>query len=172
MTIFQGMGCRMTKTNITFSIGSEHLSESVQSLHSREKRGRASWMKRDVFNTLNQLLTCRIDIYSPLCPLSLSWIPIRSVALAAILALHASNGKLCTEYGFEIFSLKIPILVEWKPGNLFWGHIFTHISGSIEPIVSQKNKIHPCVDSHQPCKFHENRFKTATCIVTIIIIIS
>ncbi len=32
------------------------------------------------------------------------------------------------------------------------------------------NWIHPCVDSHQPCEFHKNRFKTTTCVVIVIII--
>ncbi len=44
------------------------------------------------------------------------------------------------------------------------GHIFSHISGSIGPIVSKKIRVHPFADSHQSCEFHENRFKTATCI--------
>ncbi len=55
------------------------------------KKGRASWTKRgNVFNTYNM----HDNIYSPFHPLSLSWIPIRSVALGAILALHASNFVL------------------------------------------------------------------------------
>ncbi len=62
----------------------------VQSLCSREQE-RASWMKRGMSLIL---LTCRIDIYSPFRPLSLSQIPIRSVALAVILALHASNRSV------------------------------------------------------------------------------
>ncbi len=36
----------------------------------------------------------------------------------------------------------------------------------------RKNRVHPCVDPHQPCEFHENRFKTATYIVKVIIIIN
>ncbi len=36
----------------------------------------------------------------------------------------------------------------------------------------QENKVDPCVDSHQPCEFHKNRFKTATSILTVIIIIN
>ncbi len=40
-------------------------------------------------------------------------------------------GKLGTEYGFEVFSSKKPILAKWKPKNQFWGHIFSYISGSI-----------------------------------------
>ncbi len=51
------------------------------------------------------------------------------------------------------------------------GGTFTpHITGSIGPIVSKKNRVHPRVDSQQPCEFHENWFKTATCIVLEIII--
>ncbi len=42
---------------------------AVQSLRSGENRERACWMKRGMSLIL---LTCRIDIYSPFCPLSLS----------------------------------------------------------------------------------------------------
>ncbi len=49
--------------------------------------------------------------------------------------------------------------------NWFWGHIFPHICGSIRPIVSKNNTVHPSVDLYQPCEFHENRFKIATRIV-------
>ncbi len=42
---------------------------AVQSLRSGEKKERASWTKRGMFLIL---LTCRIDIYSPFRPLSLS----------------------------------------------------------------------------------------------------
>ncbi len=38
--------------------------------------------------------------------------------------------------------------------------------------INKKNRVHPCVDSHQLCEFHENLFKIATCIVTVIIIIN
>ncbi len=46
---------------------------------------------------------------------------------------------------------------------------FLRISGSIGSIVSKNNRFHPRVDSHQPCEFHKNWSKTATCIVTVII---
>ncbi len=36
---------------------------------------------------------------------------------------------------------------------------------SIGPIVSKNNRVHPWMDLHQPFEFHENRFKTETCIV-------
>ncbi len=52
------------------------------------------------------------------------------------------------------------------------GHIFSHGGGSIGLIVFKNNRFHPCVDPHQPGEFHENWFKTATCIITVIIIIS
>ncbi len=48
--------------------------------------------------------------------------------------------KWCTEYGFEIFSSKTPILAEWKRKNQFWGHIFCNISGSIGLMVSKKKR--------------------------------
>ncbi len=82
-------------------------------------------------------------------------------------------GKWGTEYSLEIFSSKTPIPAEWKLKNQFWRHIFSHISGSIDwTNCFQKNRTHPCVDSHQTCEFHENPFKTVICIVTVIIIIS
>ncbi len=40
-------------------------------------------------------------------------------------------------------------------------HIFPYISGSTRTIVSENNRVYPWVDPH----FHENLFKTTTCIV-------
>ncbi len=34
------------------------------------------------------------------------------------------------------------------------------------PIVSKNNRVHSWVEPHQSCEFHENWFKTMTCIVT------
>ncbi len=81
-------------------------------------------------------------------------------------------GKWRIEYGFEILTSKTLISAEWKLKNLFWGHIFPFSSGSIGPIVLEKKKVYTCVHLHQLCEFHKNRFETATCIVTVIIIIS
>ncbi len=67
---------------------------------------------------------------------------------------------------FLSFFLKKPIPFDLNPKYRFWGHIFSHICGSIGPIVSKNNRIYPWADPHQPCEFHENRIKTATCIVT------
>ncbi len=67
----------------------------------------------------------------------------------------------------KFFPQKIPY---WL--NKSQKSVFVHMSGSIKPMVYKKNTVHPGVDSHQPCKFHENWFKTTTCIVTVIIIIS
>ncbi len=75
-----------------------------------------------------------------------------------------------TDYGFEIFSSKPR--TSWVKKNQFWGHTFPHISGSNGPIVFKKNRVHPCVDPHQPYEFRENSLKTVTCIVTVIIIVS
>ncbi len=52
-----------------------------------------------------------------------------------------------------------------KAKNRFCGHVFTYISSSIGPFVSKNNKVPPWMYRHQPYEFHENRFKTATCIV-------
>ncbi len=59
-----------------------------------------------------------------------------------------------------------------KPEKPVVGHIFPHISDSIGSIISKNYRNHPCVNLHQPCEFHENRCQTATCIVTVIIIIN
>ncbi len=74
------------------------------------------------------------------------------------------NGVPNTILNF--FSQKNPIPSDLNPKNWFWRHIFPYICGSIGPIISKNNRVHPWVDLHQPCEFHENRFKTATCIVT------
>ncbi len=82
-------------------------------------------------------------------------------------------GKWSTEFGFQIFSSGYPILAEWKQKNQFWGQIFPRISGTVGPIVSKKIGFsHVWTRSYQSCEFNENWFKTATCIVTVIIIIS
>ncbi len=53
------------------TIGSVHLSESgTIAVFWGEKGENQLDEKGNVFNTSNQLLTCRIDIYSPFCPLS------------------------------------------------------------------------------------------------------
>ncbi len=73
----------------------------------------------------------------------------------------------------KFFSQKTPIPSDLNPKNWFWEHIFPHICGSIGPIVSKNNRVHPWVDlPHQLCKFHENWFKIATCIVTSYIYIN
>ncbi len=58
-----------TFKNNSKTIGSVHPPESGAIACSGEKRERANWMKREMSSIL---LTCRIDIYSPFCPLSLS----------------------------------------------------------------------------------------------------
>ncbi len=75
------------------------------------------------------------------------------------------NGVPST--GLKFFSQKKPITSDLNPKNWFWGHIFPHFCGSIEPIISKNNKnnrVYP--DPHKPCKFHENQFKIAILIVT------
>ncbi len=58
---------------INFEIGSMHPSESgIIDAFCGEKGESQLDEKGNVFNTFNQLLTCKIDIYSPFCPLSLS----------------------------------------------------------------------------------------------------
>ncbi len=55
------------------STGKVHPSESGTIAGFRGEKGESQLdEKGNVFNTFNQLLTCRIDIYSPFRPLSLS----------------------------------------------------------------------------------------------------
>ncbi len=70
-----------------------------------------------------------------------------------------------TQYCFYVFSSKTRIPAEWKPKTQFSGHIFPHINGSIGPIISKNNRIHPWIELHQPCEFHESWFKTTICIM-------
>ncbi len=57
----------------TERIGSVHPSESGTIAAFRVEKGESQLdEKGNVVNTFNQLLTCRIDIYSPFRPLSLS----------------------------------------------------------------------------------------------------
>ncbi len=100
MTIFQGMGCRTTKINITFSMG---------------------------------------------------------------------NGVLNTALKF--FYQKTPYWLN-ESQKINFGATFSPISVVLLDRLFPKNRVHTCVDSHQPCEFHENRFKTATCIVTVTIIVN
>ncbi len=52
-------------------------------------------------------------------------------------------GKCGTKYSFQVFFSKNPIPSDLNPINWFWGHIFPHICGSIGPIVSKNNRVHP-----------------------------
>ncbi len=61
------------KTVCIETIGSVHPSKSdTIAVFQGEKVESQLNEKGNVFNTFNQLFTCRIDIYSPFCPLSLS----------------------------------------------------------------------------------------------------
>ncbi len=79
---------------------------------------------------------------------------------------NLSFGKWVPNTVFKFFSSKTPIPLDLKSKNWFCGHIFPHICGFSGPIVSKNNIVHPWADPHQPCKFHENRFKITTYIVT------
>ncbi len=82
----------------------------LQLLCSEEKKERASWTKRGMSSIL---LTCRIIFFIPIfCPLSLSWIPIRSMALAVKLALHASNRDKVISY-FAYLHLSASTIELW-----------------------------------------------------------
>ncbi len=68
--------CMHAFENYVQSIGSVHPSESGTIDEFQGEKGEKGESqldeKRNVFNTFNQLLTCRIDIYSPFRPLLLT----------------------------------------------------------------------------------------------------
>ncbi len=99
MTIFQGMRCRTTKMNITFS------------------------MRNGVSNMALKFFSQK--------PPHIGWMKAKKPVLGA----HFPS-------------------YQW----FYWNNCF------------QKNRVHPFVDWHKPCEFHENRVKTTTCIMTLIII--
>ncbi len=83
------------------------------------------------------------------------------------------HGKWGTEYSFEIFSLKTPYTGWMKIKKPVLGHIFLVSVVLLDRLYQKKKKnVHLCVESQHLCEFHKNWFKTATCIVTIIIIIN
>ncbi len=80
-----------------------------------------------------------------------------------------SVGNGVPNMALKFFPQKRPYWLNDSQKTSFGEH-FLHISGSIGAKVSKKkiknkNRVPLCVDSHQPCEFQENRFKTATCIV-------
>ncbi len=66
------------------------------------------------------------------------------------------NEVLSTVFSFF---LKKSNTVWYKPEKLVLGAHFPHICGSIGPIVSKNNRVHPWVNPHQLCEFHENQFR-------------
>ncbi len=79
---------RRSLTIYHLPIRSVHPSKSITIVAFWREKGESQLDgKGNTFNTFNVL----DNIYCPFRPLSLSWIPIKSVALVAILALHASN---------------------------------------------------------------------------------
>ncbi len=71
-----------------------------------------------------------------------------------------SVGNGVTNTVFKFFPQKTPRRLNEIRKNRFWEHIFSYISGSIQPI-SKNNWVHPWVSTHQSYEFHENRLKTA-----------
>ncbi len=82
------------------------------------------------------------------------------------------RGKWGTEYGSEIFSSKPPYQLNENQTTSFGGTFSVILVVLLERLFQKKNRVNLCVDPHQPFEFHKNWFKTATCIVTVIIIIS
>ncbi len=78
--------------------------------------------------------------------------------------------KWSTEYGFEIFSPKTSYRLN-ESQKISCRGTFSPVSVVLlDRLFLKKNKVTQCVNSHQPWAFHENRFKTASCIATEIII--
>ncbi len=69
---------------------------------------------------------------------------------------------------FKFSPPKTPYLYDSR--KIGFGSTFSPITvvllGGLFP---KYNKVHSKVDQHQPCKFHENRFKTAICIVRCVL---
>ncbi len=56
---------------------------------------------------------------------------------------------------FLSYFLKKPHTVWLKLEKLVLGAHFPHKRGSIGPIVFKNNRVHPWVDPHHPCEFHD-----------------
>ncbi len=83
-----------------------------------------------------------------------------------------SMGNVASNTALKFFSLKIPYWLNESQKTSF-GVTFSRISVVLlDRLFPKKNRVYLCVDSHQQRELHENWFKTATCIVTVIIIIS
>ncbi len=75
------------------------------------------------------------------------------------------KGKRVPNTVFKFFPRKIPYWLNesQKTGfggalPLYWWFYWL--------IVSKNNRVHPWMDTHQTCDFHENQFITATCITS------
>ncbi len=68
-----------------------HPSESVTITAFLGEKGESQLDEKGNAWGMSLILNMYDNIYSPFCPSSLSWIPIRPVALEVILELHASN---------------------------------------------------------------------------------
>ncbi len=62
----------------------------------------------------------------------------------------------------KVFPQKPPYWQNESQKNSFEG-TFSPVSVVLLDQLFPKQRVYPCVDSHQPCEFHENWFKTATC---------
>ncbi len=152
MTVLRGVGHLATKVNITFFVGV------------------------DVLNIFHLTTFSKKTIFSKISAKNYFW-----GAWPFLRERRADDKNECnlffffffwkigyppnTQTKFLSFFSKTPISSDLNPKNLFWGHIFPHICGSIGPIVSKNNRVHPWVNPHQRCEFHENQFNTVTCIV-------
>ncbi len=66
---------------------------------------------------------------------------------------------------FLSFFFEKPYTIWLKPKKLVLGAHFSSYLWFYWANYFQKHRIHPWVDPHKPLEFHENRFKTVTCIV-------
>ncbi len=153
MTILRGRGCLATKININFFERNEVLNIFDTTIFFKKETIPSEII---VKNNFGGNMTIFQEVVCPATKMNITF--------------SMGNGVPNTE--LKHFPRKTVYWLNESQKTSFGGHIFSHVSGSTGLIVSKTNRVHPCVDSHQPCEFHENRFKTATCIVTVIIIIS
>ncbi len=82
-----------------------------------------------------------------------------------------SKGNGVPNTTSKFFPQKLSYGLNESQKTSFPGHIFPHISGTIAPIASKK-KGSPMFGLVPLREFHENWFKTANCIMIVMIIIS
>ncbi len=151
MTIFSGKGYLVAKININFFITNEILSIFYLTIFSKKKNFQNNCEKSFLEGmTIFQGTGC--------------WTTKMNITFSA--------GNGVPNLALKFF-LKKPHTDRMKAKKPFLEvHFHSYQWFYWTDYFQKKNRIHPCVDSHRLCEFHENRLKTATCIVTVIIVIS